>query len=100
MSSTDYKVWLLEQLQDLDFAAGYITEAIEEGESAFLLAVRDLVEAQGGIGALAKNTALNREGLYDMLSEKGNPRLSSLSAIFDAIGLQLSVTRSTKGKVA
>ena len=43
---TPAKEWLLEQLKDLDFAAGYITAAIEEGEAAFLVAVRDVVEAQ------------------------------------------------------
>lgn len=96
MPTIDYKEWLLEQLKDLDFAAGYITEAIEEGEGAFLLAIRDVVEAQGGIGELARNTSLNREGLYDMLSEKGNPRLSSLAEVFSSVGLQLAVTKKPK----
>lgn len=100
MPTSDYKEWLLEQLKDLDFAAGYITDAIEEGEAAFLLAVRDVVEAQGGIGELAKNTELNREGLYDMLSEKGNPRLSSLSTVFNALGLQIAVTKKIEGTKA
>ena len=93
MSTIDYKEWLLEQLRDLDFAAGYITEAIAEGESPFLLAVRDVVEAQGGLGALSKSTSLNREGLYDMLSERGTPRLSSLATVFGALGLQIAVTK-------
>ena len=101
MPTIDYKEWLLEQLKDLDFAAGYITESIEEGEAAFLLAVRDVVEAQGGVGSLSKNTSLNRECLYDMLSEKGNPRLSSLSTVFEALGLQIAVTKKMQGtKVA
>ena len=95
MSTSDYKEWLLDQLTDLDFAAGYLTEAIEEGEDAFLLAVRDVVEAQGGIGQLAQSSSLNREGLYNMLSEKGNPRLSSLTKIFDTVGLQIAVTRKS-----
>ena len=98
--TTDYKEWLFEQLKDLDYAAGYITEAIEEGEAAFLLAIRDVVEAQGGVGSLSKTTALNREGLYDMLSEKGNPRLSSLSNVFKALGLQIAVTKKMQGTEA
>lgn len=100
MPTIDYKKWLLEQLKDLDFAAGYITESIEEGEAAFLLAVRDVVEAQGGVSSLSKNTSLNREGLYDMLSEKGNPRLSSLSTVFEALGLQIAVTKKMQGTKA
>jgi probable addiction module antidote protein len=100
MPTTDYREWLLEQLKDLDFAAGYITEAIGEGERAFLIAVRDVVDAQGGIGELAKRTSLNREGLYDMLSDKGNPRLSSLAEIFNSVGLQLAVTKKPKSSKA
>ena len=41
-----------------------------------------------------KRTGLNRESLYKMLSEEGNPRLSSLSAIFDALGFKLSFARN------
>ena len=93
MRTIDYKEWLLEQLKDLDFAAGYITESLAEGEPAFLLAVRDVVEAHGGIGKLSRATALNREGLYGILSRRGNPRLSSLAAIFDSLGLQIAVRK-------
>ena len=56
------------------------------------MAVKDVAEAAGGIAPLAKATKLNREGLYDMLSKKGNPRLSSLSAIIDVLGLKLEFT--------
>ncbi len=100
MSTTDYKEWLLQQLTDLDFAAGYISAAIAEGEDAFLLAVRDVVEAQGGVGDLSKRTQLNREGLYGMLARRGNPRLSSISKVFSALGLQFSVTRKIQGTKA
>lgn len=44
----DHKInFLMKDLQDLDRAAEYLTAAIERGEAAFLLAVRDIVEAQG-----------------------------------------------------
>ena len=70
-------------------AAGYLTASLDEGEEAFLLAVKDVAEARGGIAPLAKATHLNREGLYNMLSTSGNPRFSSLAAIIDALGLKL-----------
>jgi DNA-binding phage protein len=34
---------------------------------------------------------LNRENLYRMLSEKGNPELRSMGTLLDALGLKLSV---------
>ena len=49
-----------EDLKNLDYAAGYLTAALEEGEDVFLLAVRDVVQAQGGMSALSQATKLNR----------------------------------------
>jgi probable addiction module antidote protein len=87
--SSDYKTFLMKRIRDPKMAAGYLTASLEEGNEAFLLAIRDVAEAQGGISSLAKATSLNREGLYDMLSENGNPRLSSLSTLLDALGLKV-----------
>ena len=90
-NTIDYKRDFLDQdLQDLDRAAEYLSAAIEEGDSVFLLAVRDVVEAQGGVGKLASKTQLNRENLYDMLSKDGNPRLSSITSILDRMGFKVS----------
>ena len=87
--TSDYKTFLFKRLRDPKLAAGYLTASLQEGKGAFLIAIRDVAEAQGGISSLAKATALNREGLYDMLSENGNPRLSSLSTLLDALGLRV-----------
>lgn len=98
MPTIDYKEdFLMKDLQDLDRAADYLTAAIEEGEDVFLLAVRDVVEAQGGIGTLAKATSLNRENLYDMLSKEGNPRLSSIMPVLDKLGFELKFTPKLQG---
>ena len=88
-TSSDFKEFLFVRLQEPELAAGYLTAAFEEGAAAFLLAVRDVAEARGGVGSLAKRTTLNREGLYEMLSEKGNPRLSSLSNVLGALGMKI-----------
>jgi probable addiction module antidote protein len=89
MPTIDYKDTLFEDLQNLDYAAGYLTAALEEGEEVFLLAVRDVVQSQGGMAALSQATNLNRENLYAMLSQEGNPRLSSIIAIIDNLGLEM-----------
>ena len=46
----------------------------------------------GGVAKLAKNASLNREHLYRMLSENGNPELRSPEALLDALGFRLSIT--------
>ena len=90
----DYRDWLDETLQDADEAAAYLDAALEDGNpEVFLLAVRDVVRARGGgMAALAERTQLNREHLYRMLSENGNPELHSLGVILDALGFRLGIT--------
>ena len=41
---------------------------------------------------LAEKSKLNRESLYKMLSERGNPELTSLEALLRALGFRLAVT--------
>jgi probable addiction module antidote protein len=90
MPTVDYKEHLLKELKDSEYAAGYLTAALEEGEDVFLLALRDVAQAHGGIAGLAHATKLNRENLYEMLSADGNPRLSSITAILDKLGFQVN----------
>ena len=98
--TTDYQEDLLKRLGDPGYAAEYLTACAAEGQEEFLLGLRNVAEAQGGITQLATNTELNREGLYRMLSEDGNPRLSSLFAVLDAFGLQFRCvsTEPTRSK--
>ena len=92
VNTRDYKEHLLESLEDPEEAAAYINVAIEDNDlQVFLLALRDVADAQGGIGDLAKRTDLNRESLYRTLSKRGNPRLSGLKSVLEAFGLCLSV---------
>ncbi len=95
MPMRNYREELMENIADLDEAAHYLTACYEESEEVFLLGLRQVVEAHGGVGALAERSGLNRESLYKLLSEEGNPRLSSLAAIFDALGLKLSFATSS-----
>jgi probable addiction module antidote protein len=86
-----YHESLLQALQDPQEAADYLTAALEEGDSAtFLLALRNVAEAKG-MSVLATKAQLNRENLYRMLSESGNPQLDSLAALLDALDLRLAV---------
>jgi probable addiction module antidote protein len=86
--STDYQADLLKRLADPGYAAEYLSACAAEGQDEFLLGLRQVAEALGGISQLAADAELNREGLYRMLSEDGNPRLSSLFAVLKAFGLR------------
>ena len=91
--SKAYQAELIESLGDLREAEAYLNAALEEDDpELFLLALRNVAGAQGGVAQLADKTKLNRESLYKMLSERGNPELKSLDALLHALGFRLAVT--------
>lgn len=90
--SKSYQEELIGDLKDPSEAAAYLSAALEdEDPKVFLLALRDVAEARGGMTKLSEATKLNRENLYKMLSEKGNPELHSLEALLHALGLRLAI---------
>jgi len=90
--TTAYQRDLIAALKDPDEAAAYLNAAIEEGDrAAFLLALRNVAEACGGMTVLAEKAQLSRESLYRTLSNRGNPEIKSLTAILHAMGLRLAV---------
>lgn len=99
-AAVPHEGWLLEQLQDAELAAAYLNAALAEGDqAAFMLALRDVARARGGVTAVARRTGMNRVALSRALSEKGNPELRSLTKILDASGVRLQFVahRSRRG---
>lgn len=92
ISTVPYRDNLLKALKDPEEAALYLTTALQdEDPRIFLMALRDVADARGGIRTISQGTRLNRESLYRMLSKAGNPSLDSLIAVLRAVGLKLSV---------
>jgi probable addiction module antidote protein len=74
-----------------EVATEYLRVAIEDGDPVEIRqALKDIARAQG-ITNLARKTGLSREALYKALGENGNPTLTTLLAIFKALGLKMSV---------
>ncbi|MCW8928518.1 MAG: putative addiction module antidote protein [Gammaproteobacteria bacterium] len=72
--------------------AEYLDVALEEEDDRVLLmALRNAVKAIGGMTELSNRTGLSRETLYRTLSERGNPRLSTLRAILRAFNVDLAL---------
>jgi probable addiction module antidote protein len=90
MKSVSYKKILRKKLEDPEQAAEYLTACYEEGPEVFLVGLRDVVQAQGGVARAAELSKLNRESLYRLISHGGNPRLSSLDAVLTALGLKVT----------
>ncbi len=92
MKTISYKEGLLKELKDPEYASEYLAQALESGEqTVFLLALKDVVEASGGASVVARQSHIQRESLYKALSNRGNPRLTTLQGILKSVGLRMSV---------
>lgn len=80
----------LETEEDIFF---YLEAAMEGNDAKHIArALGDVARSQG-MSEIAKKTGLGRQALYTALSENGNPTLETLTAVLQALGLQLSVQR-------
>jgi probable addiction module antidote protein len=94
--SVSYQEDLLKDLKDHEEAIAYLNAALEESklgdnesQKILLLALKNVAEAQGGVGKVAKKSHLRREILYRILSPHGNPELRNFTALIHGMGLRL-----------
>src|SRR5207302_4977515 len=65
MRLKNYKDDLLKRLADPKYAAEYLAQVLaEQDNEAFLIALKDVVEATGGMGNLASRVGFKRPSLY------------------------------------
>lgn len=92
----DFRQTVLDRARrDPDFAKALLDEAATlflngEAQPARLI-LRDLVNATIGFEALASQIAKPAKSLHRMLSERGNPSMENLAAIFGAVRKALGV---------
>jgi DNA-binding phage protein len=92
----DFKQTIVERVRrDPAFAKALLDEAatlfLNGDPQTARLILRDLVNATIGFEALAAETARPSKSLHRMLSEKGNPSMENLAAIFDSLRKTLGV---------
>ena len=97
---TTYHEDLLERLKDPRYALGYLNACLEErDEETFLLALRDVAVAHGGLRRLAQKTKLNREHLFRMLSKHGNPHWASIRNLVEVFGWKIAFVEKSPSKL-
>ena len=74
----------------------YLALALEEyqkdgDEKAFLTALAFAARVHGGFTKLSKATGLNRENLYRALSDRSDPRLSTVMQVLSTLGFSLAI---------
>jgi len=61
MKTVDHEDWINQKLQNPEFAAEYLNAASEEDDPRiYLTALRQIVQARGGIKEIAKKPAIKR----------------------------------------
>lgn len=98
--SRTFDQYLIEQLQDPDEAKAHLELAIDEfskdgGSEAFMLTLRLVAEAQGGVSQLAKKSNLSRQNLYKILTCKTVPKFNTALAIMKGLGFKVNISRET-----
>jgi probable addiction module antidote protein len=97
--SISYQENLKAALQDPLEATHYLNACLEDGDpGVFLTGLRDVANSMGGMAKLSRGTKLNRESLYRMLSESGNPSLASLTSVLRVFGLRFVIQPSPPAK--
>lgn len=80
-----------EYIEDDESALIYLEDAMDSGDAGHIASCIGDVARARGMSAIAKETGMSRESLYRALSGDGNPQLSTVLKVLEAMGLKLSV---------
>lgn len=91
--SASYHEKLIEDLKNPLEAAAYIEVVLEEGDPKMLSkALKNVIEAKGGIDQFSLQVKQVYDKLEHILSEREEIEFYCLNALLDALGLHLAVT--------
>jgi len=77
---------------DPAYARELLNEILADGAlDEAMIVLRQMSKAFGGVDVVAREANLNGKTLYRTLSPKGNPQVSTLTAVLRTMGLGLAV---------
>jgi probable addiction module antidote protein len=88
--AVSHRECLIKELkEDPELASEYLNAALEGGDKkAFLMALRNVIEARGGMTKIARASKIHRVSLYKMLSGKGNPGFLNILLLLQHAGVE------------
>lgn len=93
----EYSQDLKKELKKPKEAIGYLNAALEDGDpQVFLLALRDVAEAQGNMSHFAKKCKIPRASIYRMTSKTGNPSIANIIRVIQCLGLHFKLEQNRK----
>ncbi len=90
----DFENLLDELLEDPNYAADYLSEALRlDDVETFLMSLKEVVRVHGDISAIAQKADLSRSTLYNMLGATTNPGIKTILSVLHAVGYDITITR-------
>lgn len=86
-----------EILKTPEDCAWFVTDALETKDPAQIAHALGTLARAKGMREIAKKTGLSREGLYKILSDKGNPEIATVLRVLQVLGIEL-VAQPAKAK--
>lgn len=77
---------------DAEAQAALLTDAFESGDTGHIANALGIIAKAKGMTSVAREAGVTREALYKALSERGNPKFSTVLGVARALGLKLTVT--------
>ena len=104
MPTKQHKNDLLKRLSDSTYASQYLKAALDEtiqdgNMEAFLLALRNIVDATAPVQKVTTDTEVSRQHLHRLLSGKGNPTIETLASVLQAVGLTIDFKPSSEQQI-
>lgn len=92
MAETATRIWdVVEHLKSEEDMAAYLDAALEDGDTALVMAALGDIARAKGMTQIAQEAGLGRESLYKALSANGNPEFATVLKVMRALGLELHV---------
>ena len=74
----------------LSLQADLLADAFDSGDATYIAHALGVIARARGMTTVARDAGVTREALYKALSEKGDPKLSTLLGVMKALGVQLT----------
>jgi probable addiction module antidote protein len=84
-------------LTDDETIAEYLSLAFQEGDPAMIAVAIGNVARARNVASIARATNLSRDTIYAAFSPEGNPTLTTLLAVTQALGFELTVRAAPVG---
>jgi probable addiction module antidote protein len=86
-------------LNDAESQAEFLDDAFASGNTGYIAYVLGVIARARGMAHVAKEAGVTREALYRTLSNEGDPKLSTLIGVTNALGVRLSASPARSKKL-